>query len=58
MLLNESVPRSTTTLSVSCSWPKGTDCGLGTRVGHGSICWAKFEALVAGAKLASKQLWA
>ena len=20
----------------------GTDCGIGSRVGHGSICWAKF----------------
>jgi len=28
----------------------GTDCGLGTRVGHPSICWAKFEALAEGAR--------
>jgi 5-methyltetrahydropteroyltriglutamate--homocysteine methyltransferase len=27
----------------------GTDCGLGTRVGHPSICWAKFEAMAEGA---------
>jgi 5-methyltetrahydropteroyltriglutamate--homocysteine methyltransferase len=35
----------------------GTDCGLGTRVGHPSICWAKFEALVEGARRASRILW-
>jgi 5-methyltetrahydropteroyltriglutamate--homocysteine methyltransferase len=31
----------------------GTDCGLGPRVGHPEICWAKLESLVAGAHLAS-----
>ena len=36
----------------------GTDCGIGTRVGHADICWAKFEAMVEGAKRASKILWA
>ena len=35
----------------------GTDCGLGTRVGHPSICWAKFEALAEGARRATKTLW-
>jgi 5-methyltetrahydropteroyltriglutamate--homocysteine methyltransferase len=35
----------------------GTDCGLGTRVGHPSICWAKFAALVEGARRATKILW-
>ncbi|MDP6664737.1 MAG: hypothetical protein QF477_11880 [SAR202 cluster bacterium] len=35
----------------------GTDCGLGTRVGHPKIAWAKFEALAEGAALATKQLW-
>jgi 5-methyltetrahydropteroyltriglutamate--homocysteine methyltransferase len=35
----------------------GTDCGLGPRVGHPSICWAKFEALAEGARRASKILW-
>jgi hypothetical protein len=35
----------------------GTDCGLGARVGHPSICWAKFEALAEGARRATKQLW-
>jgi 5-methyltetrahydropteroyltriglutamate--homocysteine methyltransferase len=35
----------------------GTDCGLGTRVGHPSICWAKFEAMAEGARRATKLLW-
>ena len=35
----------------------GTDCGLGPRVGHAKIAWAKLEALVEGARLASKDLW-
>jgi 5-methyltetrahydropteroyltriglutamate--homocysteine methyltransferase len=35
----------------------GTDCGLGTRVGHPSICWAKFGALVEGARRATRILW-
>jgi 5-methyltetrahydropteroyltriglutamate--homocysteine methyltransferase len=35
----------------------GTDCGLGTRVGHPSICWAKFEALAEGARRATRVLW-
>jgi 5-methyltetrahydropteroyltriglutamate--homocysteine methyltransferase len=35
----------------------GTDCGLGTRVGHPKIAWAKFEALVEGARLATGRLW-
>lgn len=35
----------------------GTDCGLGHRVGHPTVCWAKLEALSEGAKRASKQLW-
>ena len=33
-----------------------TDCGLGGRV-HADIAWAKLDALVQGAALASKQLW-
>jgi 5-methyltetrahydropteroyltriglutamate--homocysteine methyltransferase len=33
-----------------------TDCGLGGRI-HPDIAWAKLEALAAGARLASKQLW-
>ena len=35
----------------------GTDCGLGHRVGHESICWAKLESLVEGAARASRRLW-
>jgi 5-methyltetrahydropteroyltriglutamate--homocysteine methyltransferase len=35
----------------------GTDCGLGPRVGSAQICWAKFEAMAEGARLASKELW-
>jgi 5-methyltetrahydropteroyltriglutamate--homocysteine methyltransferase len=35
----------------------GTDCGLGSRVGHESICWAKFAAMAEGARRATKQLW-
>jgi 5-methyltetrahydropteroyltriglutamate--homocysteine methyltransferase len=35
----------------------GTDCGLGPRVGHARIAWAKLEALAAGARLATKRLW-
>ena len=36
----------------------GTDCGLGTRVGHPKIAWAKLQALAEGARLATKRLWA
>jgi 5-methyltetrahydropteroyltriglutamate--homocysteine methyltransferase len=39
----------------------GADCGFATFAGskevHPSIVWAKFKALVDGAKIASKQLW-
>ncbi|MDB5406747.1 MAG: vitamin-B12 independent methionine synthase [Rhodospirillales bacterium] len=35
----------------------GTDCGIGPRVGHPAICWAKLEAMVEGARRASKILW-
>jgi len=39
----------------------GTDCGFAQgpfhRRVHPSIMWAKFEALTAGARLASKELW-
>jgi 5-methyltetrahydropteroyltriglutamate--homocysteine methyltransferase len=34
----------------------GTDCGMGPRVKDPKICWAKFEAMVEGARIASKQL--
>jgi len=36
----------------------GTDCGLGGRVGHPEIAWAKLRSLVEGARLASRELWA
>jgi 5-methyltetrahydropteroyltriglutamate--homocysteine methyltransferase len=35
----------------------GTDCGIGSRVGHGEIAWAKFAAMAEGARIATKQLW-
>jgi 5-methyltetrahydropteroyltriglutamate--homocysteine methyltransferase len=35
----------------------GSDCGLGTRVGDPRICWAKLQAGVEGARLASQELW-
>jgi 5-methyltetrahydropteroyltriglutamate--homocysteine methyltransferase len=35
----------------------GSDCGIGTRVKHPKIAWAKLAAMVDGARLASKQLW-
>ena len=34
----------------------GTDCGLGGRI-HPSLAWAKLEALVEGAELATRRLW-
>jgi len=40
----------------------GTDCGFAQTEGiqrvHPQVMWAKFDALVEGARLASKQLWA
>ena len=35
----------------------GTDCGLGQRVGHSEIVWAKLQASAEGARIATKQLW-
>lgn len=35
----------------------GTDCGIGSRVGHEEIAWAKLRALGEGARLASSRLW-
>ena len=35
----------------------GTDCGIGSRVGHEEIVWAKLRALAEGCELASGQLW-
>ena len=34
----------------------GTDCGIGSRVGHEEIVWAKLKAMSEGARLASKRL--
>jgi 5-methyltetrahydropteroyltriglutamate--homocysteine methyltransferase len=35
----------------------GTDCGLGSRVGHEEIAWAKLAAMAEGARRASAELW-
>jgi 5-methyltetrahydropteroyltriglutamate--homocysteine methyltransferase len=35
----------------------GTDCGIGSRVGHEEIVWAKLRAMAKGCELASKELW-
>jgi len=35
----------------------GTDCGIGSRVGHPQIGWAKFQAMAEGARIATKELW-
>jgi len=35
----------------------GTDCGIGSRVGHPQVGWAKFQAMAEGAGLATKELW-
>lgn len=35
----------------------GTDCGLGPRVGHAKIAWAKLAAMAEGAARASSELW-
>jgi len=35
----------------------GTDCGIGSRVGHEEVVWAKLKALADGARLASQRLW-
>jgi 5-methyltetrahydropteroyltriglutamate--homocysteine methyltransferase len=35
----------------------GTDCGLGNRVAHPKIAWAKFRALSEGAAIATRKLW-
>ena len=35
----------------------GTDCGLGGRVGHENIAWAKFEAMAEGCRIATRKLW-
>lgn len=35
----------------------GTDCGIGSRVGHAEVVWAKLRALSEGAAIASVKLW-
>jgi 5-methyltetrahydropteroyltriglutamate--homocysteine methyltransferase len=35
----------------------GTDCGIGSRVGHEEIAWAKLRTMAVGAAIASKRLW-
>jgi 5-methyltetrahydropteroyltriglutamate--homocysteine methyltransferase len=35
----------------------GTDCGIGSRVGHEEIVWAKLRASAEGARRASLHLW-
>ncbi|BCB75717.1 cobalamin-independent methionine synthase II family protein [Phytohabitans flavus] len=35
----------------------GTDCGIGSRVGHAEIVWAKLRAMSDGAALATSRLW-
>lgn len=35
----------------------GTDCGIGSRVGHAEVVWAKLKAMSEGAAIASKKLW-
>jgi hypothetical protein len=35
----------------------GTDCGIGSQVGHEEAVWAKLRAMARGCELASKQLW-
>jgi 5-methyltetrahydropteroyltriglutamate--homocysteine methyltransferase len=34
----------------------GTDCGIGSRVGHEEIVWAKLKAMSQGAQIATKRL--
>ncbi|MBW0115037.1 epoxyalkane--coenzyme M transferase [Pseudonocardia sp. KRD-169] len=36
----------------------GTDCGIGSRVGHEEIVWAKLRSLGEGARIAGARLWA
>jgi 5-methyltetrahydropteroyltriglutamate--homocysteine methyltransferase len=34
----------------------GTDCGIGSRVGHAEVAWAKLKAMSDGADIAWKRL--
>ena len=35
----------------------GTDCGMGSRVGHEEVVWSKLSSMVEGARLATERLW-
>jgi 5-methyltetrahydropteroyltriglutamate--homocysteine methyltransferase len=35
----------------------GTDCGIGSRVGHEEVVWAKLHTMAEGARRASGRLW-
>jgi 5-methyltetrahydropteroyltriglutamate--homocysteine methyltransferase len=35
----------------------GTDCGIGDRVSHPELSWAKLDSLIEGARIASERLW-
>jgi 5-methyltetrahydropteroyltriglutamate--homocysteine methyltransferase len=35
----------------------GTDCGIGSRVGHEEVVWAKLKTMAEGARRASIELW-
>ena len=35
----------------------GTDCGIGSRVGHEEFVWAKLRSSAEGARRASQILW-
>jgi 5-methyltetrahydropteroyltriglutamate--homocysteine methyltransferase len=34
----------------------GTDCGIGSRVGHEEVAWAKLKAMADGAEIATRRL--
>jgi 5-methyltetrahydropteroyltriglutamate--homocysteine methyltransferase len=34
----------------------GTDCGIGSRVGHEEIVWAKLSAMAEGCRIAGKRM--
>ena len=36
---------------------KQIDCGIGSRVGHPQVGWAKFQAMAEGARIATRELW-
>ena len=51
-------PRATTPSSSGMeNVQAGTDCGIGSRVGHEEIVWAKLRSLGEGARIASERLW-